>query len=87
MGLVDSLWDKSFSRTQTFRNIDKDKTAKIDIDEFAEVCAQLGWKLNDQQKREVFEKFDTDGSGEITMTEFFRSLEKLKFGRTSLVVE
>jgi len=87
MGLADSLWDKSFSKTQTFRDIDKDKTAKIDIDEFGEMCALLGWKLNDQQKLQVFEKFDTDGSGEITMTEFFRSLEKFKFDRASHALE
>jgi len=86
-GITDALWDKSFSRTQTFRDIDKDKTGKIDIDEFAKMCEMLGWKLNKQQKQDVFKKFDDDGSGEVSLNEFFITLEQLKFDRANLASE
>jgi len=82
-GLSDSLWNKSFRKTKTFRDIDKDGGQTIDINEFSNVCASLGWKMDEQKKRKVFEKFDVDGSGEIGLDEFFKALEKFKFDHTA----
>jgi len=84
MGVADSLWDKSFSRTKTFRDIDQDGDNVIYIEEFASLCESLGWKMDEQKKREVFGRFDKDGSGEVSLNEFFEAVEKLKFNRTSI---
>jgi len=78
-GLADSLWDKSFRKATTFREIDKDKDRYIDVGEFADLCEKLGWKLDEHQKLTIFRKFDDDGSGRITFPEFFKALEKYKF--------
>jgi len=81
-GLADVLWDKSFRKATTFRDIDKDKDRYIDIGEFADLCEKLGWKLDEHQKLTIFRKFDDDGSGRITFPEFFKALEKYKFDPT-----
>jgi len=84
LGLADTLWDKSFSRTKTFRDIDEDGDNVIDMEEFATLCESLGWKMDEQKKREVFGTFDNDGSGEVCLNEFFKALEKLKFDRSAI---
>jgi len=80
--LANKLWDKSYSRTGTFRDIDKDHDRYISPDEFAELCKKLGWNLDTHQKLTIFRKFDTDNSGRITFPEFFKSLETYKFDHT-----
>jgi len=76
--LADKLWDKAYSKTGTFRDIDKDHDRYIDPDEFSELCRKLGWTLDTHQKLTLFRKFDTDNSGRITFPEFFKSLEEYK---------
>lgn len=82
-GLADKLWDKAFSKTNTFRDIDKDHDRFIDPDEFSELCKEMGWNLDTHQKLTLFRKFDTDNSGRITFPEFFKSLEKFKFDQNA----
>jgi len=79
--LADKLWDKSFNKTNTFRDIDKDHDRYISVDEFGGLCTKLGWNLDPHQKLTIFRKFDTDNSGRITFPEFFKALEAYKFDK------
>jgi len=79
--IADSLWDKNFSKTTTFRDIDEDHDRYIDPDEFSKLCEKMGWVLDTHQKLTLFRKFDTDNSGRITFPEFFQELEKYKFAK------
>jgi len=74
------LYEKSFSKTDTFRNIDSDHNNSVDIEEFGIICKQIGWNLNPKNDlAELWSYFDVDGSGDMTYDEFFMVVEKYHF--------
>ena len=76
--LADKLWDRSFNQTKTFRFIDEDKDRLISPKEMKKLCATYGWNVNPNQLKALFSYFDTDDSGQIEATEFFKALQKYK---------
>ena len=79
--LADKLWDRSINQTSTFRFVDEDKDRYISPTELKKICANYGWSLNDNQLKVLFDYFDTDGSGQIEIVEFFNALHKYKLQR------
>ena len=62
-----------FNRLQrTFRDIDKDNTGTIDINELRDVLRRLGTvrQVTDREIRAMFAKVDTNENGEIDFEEF-----------------
>jgi len=47
-----------------FRSLDKDKSGGLSFEEFSE--GQFFAKLPEEKRRQIFNRMDTDGSGEIT---------------------
>ncbi len=45
--------------------MDADKSGKLDADEVANLCKQMGKKLNDKGLVAAMAEMDEDGSGEV----------------------
>ena len=54
---------------------DKDKTGRLDYDEFCHMIKKVAPKLKDGELKEVFNAFDEDKSGEITFEEFEKTIK------------
>jgi len=76
--LADKLWDRSFNQTKTFRFIDEDKDRQISPSEMKSLCAKYGWNVNPNQLKSLFRYFDADDSGQISVDEFFKALQRYK---------
>lgn len=53
-----------------FRRIDDNGDKNLSFEEFAKGLRDTGLDVDDSEAKEIFEQFDSDGSGEINMTEF-----------------
>lgn len=53
-----------------FRRIDDNGDKSLSLDEFTKGLADSGLEVGHDEAEVIFEKFDTDGSGTINMTEF-----------------
>jgi len=76
---------KSFG--SVFRMMDDSRDRKLDITEFLDGCRGRGiHKMTDAELKEVFSKFDKDGSGSIDFEEFLRAIRpRMNDARTRLV--
>jgi calcyphosin len=53
-----------------FRRIDDNGDKTLSLEEFAKGLRDSGLEVDDAEAEEIFNTFDTDGSGSINMTEF-----------------
>lgn len=53
-----------------FRRIDDNGDKNLSLEEFTKGLHDTGLKVSNEEAEEIFNKFDTDGSGNINMTEF-----------------
>ncbi|XP_023325602.1 calcyphosin-like protein isoform X2 [Eurytemora carolleeae] len=57
-----------------FRRIDDNRSGSLDIEEFKKGVHDSGLKLPDDQLQAMFQQFDQDGSGKVSIDEFLISL-------------
>lgn len=50
--------------------MDDDGNKNLNIEEFSLGLREMGLEITDDEIRELFNKFDTDGSGSVNMDEF-----------------
>lgn len=53
-----------------FRRIDDNGDKSLSLEEFTKGLNDTGLDVGDDEAQEIFNQFDTDGSGTINMTEF-----------------
>lgn len=53
-----------------FRRIDDNGDKNLSVEEFTKGLSDTGLDVGDEEAQEIFNQFDTDGSGSINMTEF-----------------
>ena len=63
----------------TFARIDKDHNGTLDLGELKAAMRQMNIKLSDAEMQLVWRHFDTDGSGDVDITEFRRRLDPAHF--------
>merc|ERR1711964_373367 len=84
--LAQKLWDRSFSKTKTFRHFDKNHDRFISEDEFKEMCRTYGWILTDQELLTIWRHYDDNGDGQIDYTEFYEALETHRHHKKGSVI-
>lgn len=68
-----------------FRRIDDNGDKQLSLEEFSKGLVDSGMEVSNEEAEELFNKFDTDGSGGINMTEFLMAIRvRLYFLMTSL---
>jgi Ca2+-binding EF-hand superfamily protein len=72
---------------KTFKAADKNSSGDLDYDEFQQALADYKFKTNPYKLKQLFDKFDADGSGTITIKEFLTFLDPPKDGKAPVVVE
>jgi len=75
------LYSKSYSKKDTFRNVDEDGSNTITINEFNEIVKQIGWTLCPADLQKLWAYFDEDKSNTLTYDEFYKVVEKYNFRR------
>ena len=60
------------SISKLFKISDKNKNFKIEFNEFNRICKEYNIGLEDDEIRYLFNKFDIDGSGDISFDEFLK---------------
>ena len=63
--------------TKAFRSFDKNHDGGIQIGEFRQGLANLGFGSHGENIEEIFRCVDVDGSGEVDVTEFARTLAEI----------
>lgn len=61
-----------------FRRIDDNGDKNLDLEEFTKGLADTGLEVEKSEAQEIFNQFDTDGSGTINMTEFLLGIRVRK---------
>ena len=57
-----------------FRGADKNKTGTVDLFEFKNMLKQLMPGLTDENFKKMWNKFDRNNSGDISLTEFISAI-------------
>merc|ERR1719343_1291596 len=57
-------------RKANFNWVDKDGSGSIDLQEWRDAVAAMGWKMSQDAVDKSFRLADTDGDGEISFSEF-----------------
>nr|XP_017104216.2 calcyphosin-like protein isoform X2 [Drosophila bipectinata] len=60
--------------SRSFRVMDDDGSKTLSSEEFKKGVKDMGLELSDSEIQDMFTRFDTDGSGNINMTEFLVKL-------------
>lgn len=59
---------------RAFRRMDDDSNKQLSHEEFCKGITETGLELNDDEALDLFNRFDTDGSGTLNMDEFLIAL-------------
>merc|ERR1712159_201818 len=68
--MKDKFREQSVLIRKTFRNIDKDHSGALDMQEFKQVLKKFNFDLTDQEVISVMRKFDPNGDGSVRCDEF-----------------
>merc|ERR1711937_656044 len=68
--MKDKFREQSVLIRKTFRNIDKDHSGALDMNEFKQVLKKFNFDLTDQEVISVMRKFDPNGDGSVRYDEF-----------------
>merc|ERR1712072_453373 len=68
--MKDKFREQSVLIRKTFRNIDKDHSGALDMQEFKQVLKKFNFDLTDQEIISVMRKFDPNGDGSVRYDEF-----------------
>merc|ERR1711998_59359 len=68
--LKDKFLEQSAQIRKTFRNVDKDHSGSLDMEEFKQVLKKFNFDLTDQEVISVMRKFDPDCDGTVRYDEF-----------------
>lgn len=68
--------------------MDDDGNKNLNFEEFSLGLREMGLEITDDEIRELFNKFDTDGSGSVNMDEFLVHIrvELLSLNKTKLTI-
>ena len=64
---------------RAFRRIDDNGDKSLNLEEFTKGLSDTGLDVSDEEAQEIFNQFDTDGSGTINMTEFLLGIRVRNF--------
>lgn len=80
--MSETAWFKNKGHTLTseFRAVDRDHSGRISSEEFRGWCAGKGFSMNAEEATVLMSFFDTDGGGQIDISEFIQSIEKYSLG-------
>ena len=59
-----------------FQMLDKDRSNAIDLHELSQLVKDAGWKLSEEQVKQLFEEFDLNNDGIIEYHEYVQTLSQ-----------
>lgn len=68
-----------------FKIFDYSKDEQLDIQEFDNMCQQIGISLAESEVREAFHKFDINESGIVTIDEFVYTIKTYKNKKSEII--
>merc|ERR1711972_1212248 len=64
---------------RVFKLFDKDRNGTLEADDLSRVCKELGEEMSEEDVREVIQRADLDGDGQVGLQDFYNVLTKKTF--------
>merc|ERR1712196_330218 len=64
---------------RVFKLFDKDRNGTLEADDLSRVCKELGEEMSEEDVREVIQRADLDGDGQVGLDDFYNVLTKKTF--------
>ena len=55
---------------KSFKKYDLDSSGSINVSEFDALCKDLGWEMDEGERKAALDSLDSDGGGQIGFAEF-----------------
>eukprot|EP00744_Colponema_vietnamica_P002416 GILI01003795.1.p1 GENE.GILI01003795.1~~GILI01003795.1.p1 ORF type:complete len:753 (+),score=167.08 GILI01003795.1:119-2377(+) len=85
--LRNKLHDKRVLIRKTFRDYDRDHNGLISMGELRAILHQFGFELSDSELLVLMRKYDSDGNGTITYTEFCNEVLEPDYGARASMLD